>query len=371
MKPMKRNSREKSLALVMLAVLMLLGSITARKANAGAAPDERGRVIAVSTTIQAAVDEAQPGDTVIVPPGTYRENVRVGKDNITIEGSPETIMDGTGLADNTGIRVAPVAPATTIKGFTLSGLTIQNYSRNGVVLQRVDNFRISHGTYVDNDEYGIFPILSSNGLIDHNQVSGSDDTGIYVGQSHDIVVKKNHTSDCTIGIDIENSSHIAVRQNTAMENSVGITVHILPGLSVTVTSDVTVSQNTLISNNRPNPVTDPGELISRLPSGFGFINIGGDDVAVRNNIATRNKSGGIAVTQLPPDVAALDSRINPFPDNNQIVDNVVLKNGRDPDPKLSLLHIPGADLLWDSSGAGSCWAGNNFKTSFPTLPVCP
>ena len=41
-------------------------------------------VIVVSTTIQAAVDTANPGDTVRVPPGIYHENVLVTKDNITI-----------------------------------------------------------------------------------------------------------------------------------------------------------------------------------------------------------------------------------------------------------------------------------------------
>src|SRR5215831_15270860 len=90
------------------------------------------RVIVVSTTIQAAVDSAQPGDTVHVPDGTYRENVVVTRDNITIEGSPGVILDGKGLAGDTGIKVASLDPAKRINGFTVSGLTIQNYSRNGV-----------------------------------------------------------------------------------------------------------------------------------------------------------------------------------------------------------------------------------------------
>jgi parallel beta-helix repeat protein len=331
--------------------------------------DAKADVIVVSTTIQAAVDMAQPGDKVRVPPGTYRENVRVTKDNITIRGGPDAIMDGTGLTGNTGIRVAPAALGTRINGFTLSGLTIQNYSRNGVLLLRVDNFHITDGTYIDNKEYGIFPIQSSGGVVDFNSVSGSHDAGIYVGQSNDVVIKKNQARDCTIGIEIENCSNIDVLKNTAKGNSIGIVVQLRPGLGVTVTSDITVIGNRLIANNRANPVTDPDELLSLLPSGIGFLNVGGDNVLVRINTVSRNNTAGIIVAQLPPVVAALDQRINPFPDNNEIRDNVALQNGDDPDPKIA--PLPGSDLLWDFSGVGNCWRGNEFKTSFPALPTCP
>jgi parallel beta-helix repeat protein len=327
------------------------------------------RVIVVSTTIQAAVDSAQPGDMVHVPDGTYRENVVVARDNITVEGSPGAILDGKGLAGDTGITVASLDPAKRINGFTLSGLTIQNYDRNGVLLRSVDNFRITSGTYLDNDEYGIFPIQSSGGLIDHNLVSGSNDTGIYVGQSHDIAVQRNRIFDCTIGIAIEVSSRIDLQGNTAKANTIGIAVHIIPGLGVTVTSDINVQGNKLVANNRPNPVTDPSEILSRIPNGIGFLNIGSDRVIVQDNRVTENHSAGIVLIRLPADVTALDPRLDPFPDDNQVRNNVVMRNGTDPDPKIA--PFPGADLLWDFSGTGNCWSGNVYKTAFPALPQCP
>src|SRR5688572_10747589 len=194
-------------------------------------------VIVVSTTIQAAVDAVNPGDTVRVPPGTYHENVLVTKDNITIEGSAGAILDGTGLLGNSGITVRPSSPSARISGFKLIGLQIQNYSRNGVILIRVDNYEIGDGKYINNEEYGIFPIRSSHGLIRSNEVSGSNDTGIYVGQSQDAVIKGNYVSDCTVGIDVEVSSTITVKDNIATENTVGMTAVVLPGLSLTVTTD--------------------------------------------------------------------------------------------------------------------------------------
>jgi parallel beta-helix repeat protein len=329
----------------------------------------KAEVIRVTTTIQAAINAAQPGDTVRVPPGTYHENVLVQKGGITIEGSDGAVMEGTGLTGDTGILVAAAAPAARIDGFQLRGLYILNYRQNGVKLYGVNHFNISYGRYKNNQQYGIFPSHSSNGQIELNEVSGANDTGIYIGQSIDVLIKHNHIRDCTVGVEVENSSRVTVRENAAVLNSTGILVDVLPGLDVTLTRDVTVSDNVLTSNNRPNPSTNPADLLTQLPSGIGLLNIGGDRVLVKNNVLTKNNSAGIAILQLPPAIASLDPRIDPIPDHNQVLNNVALHNGANPNPKLA--PLPGRDLLWDGSGTQNCWKGNIFKTAFPVLPGCP
>jgi parallel beta-helix repeat protein len=325
--------------------------------------------IVVTTTIQAAVDAAQPGDIVRVPPGIYRENVLVSKNNITIKGQSGAVLDGTNLLGNSGITVRSSSPSARINGFRLSGLQIQNYSRNGIFLVRVDNYQIEDGKYLNNEEYGIFPIRSSHGLIRGNQVSGSNDTGIYIGQSQDALIKGNYVSDCTVGIEVEVSSTITVKDNTTTQNTIGMTAVILPGLSLTVTNDIQIIDNTFDNNNRANPATDPEDILSQLPSGSGLLIFGADHVSVRDNHVIGNNSVGIAVAQLPPALASLDPRIDPFPDYNEIVDNVVADNGSNPDPKLS--PFPPSDLLWDFSGTSNCWSDNTFNTAFPSpLPDC-
>ena len=327
------------------------------------------RPIFVSTTIQAAVDASQPGDTVKVPAGTYRENVLVTKNGITIEGSPDAVLDGAGLSGDTGIHAAPAPPASEIKGFWIRGLTIRNYSGNGVLIENGRDFAVSGGTYVGNGEYGIFALNSADGRIEGNFVSGSNDTAIYVGQSRRIVVRDNVARESTVGIEVENSVRVTVFLNRCIGNSAGVLVDVLPGLDETVTNDVTVRQNLILANNRPNPVTDPSDILSLLPSGVGLLNVGGDGLTAAGNIVTGNDSAGILIAQLPPDAAALDPRIDPFPDHNEIRNNVTLENGASPDPKIA--PLPGADLLWDTSGSGNCWAGNTAESSFPDpLPRC-
>jgi parallel beta-helix repeat protein len=282
---------------------------------------------------------------------------------------PGAVLDGSGVAGAVGIRVAPAPPAATLHGFRLQGLRVENYANDGVLLRHVDGFAIVASSFVDNEDYGLFPVLSGHGLIAADLASGADDTGIYVGQSSDVTVTGSRAEQNTVGFDIENSTRISVAGNKASANTLGLIVQGAPGLTVPNTSDVVVSENRIADNNRPNSSTDPFDLLLRLPAGTGLLTIDADRVTITRNFVTGNDSVGIALVSLPPDVAALDPRIDPIPDDDQITDNTVLGNGAHPDPKLA--PFPPADLLWDATGAGNCWAGNIFTTAFPNpLPAC-
>jgi parallel beta-helix repeat protein len=328
-------------------------------------------VIVVTTTIQAAVDAASPGDTVFVPPGTYRESVLVDKSEITIRGSHGAVIDAEGF-DN-GITVGtgsisqgpdgfPLCPALALHDVTVKGLTIENAEENGLLLLGVDGFRVTGGKYIDNEEYGIFPICSRNGLIDFNRVEGTEDAGIYVGDDERIVVAGNHVSRCTIGVEVENSSDIVVWDNKAVGNTAGILVVVLPGLPKPFTQDVLIARNLVSRNNFPNPVpAASGEPEGLLPTGTGILNIGGDRVVIRDNVVKQNDSLGVAILANP--FAARDPRLEPNPDGNEVSGNVIMRNGRSPDPERA--QTPGADIVYDGSGTGNCFAENRFKTEFP------
>jgi hypothetical protein len=97
--------------------------------------------------------------------------------------------------------------------------------------------------------------------------------------------------------------------------------------------------------------------------------IDADRVTIADNLITGNASAGVALIALPPQLAALDPRVDPIPDGDHVTGNTVLGNGAAPDPRLA--PFPPRDLLWDGSGTGNCWSGNTFATAFPTpLPAC-
>lgn len=295
---------------------------------------------------------------------------RSGVDGLTIVGPRTAILDGSGLEGLTGIDVRPAAGVTQLDGFNLVGLSIRDYGRNGVFLRSVPDYRLLSGEYINNQEYGLFPVRSTNGLIERNEVSGANDTGIYVGQSKGATVQNNHAFDNTIGIEIENSTDMKVLNNSIENNSLGIFGVVLPGRSIPMTKQLIIADNSSLNNNRFNPVTDPLDVLSRLPSGLGMLFLATDEMNVFDNEITGNGSVGLGLLSLPPDLAALDPLVDPTPDWNVFFDNVVLGNGNNPDPKLALLGLPPVDILWDGTGSRNGWRDNEFVTSFPqVLPV--
>lgn len=157
-----------------------------------AAPAAAAEEVVVRSSIQAAVDTASPGDTVVVPPGRYRESVTVAKSGITIRGGRGAVLDASGFA--VGIRAVagpggPGCPPSTLRDVTIDGLRIENARFTGVLLRGVDGFALRDGVYTGNEEYAIFPICSQNGVIAGNDVAGTDDAAIYVGNSHDVLVE--------------------------------------------------------------------------------------------------------------------------------------------------------------------------------------
>jgi parallel beta-helix repeat protein len=336
-----------------------------------------GDTIVVRTTIQAAVDAAQPGDTILVPPGTYRESVLVNKSDLTIVGTPAAIIDATGF--RIGIRVgtgtisrggpSPACPPLTVEGFTLSGLTIEHASFSGVFLIGVDGYHLAGTRYVDNPVYGPFPVCSRNGLIDFNHVVGggsavgpSLDTGIYVGDDDQVTVRHNSVTNYVIGVVVENTTNAIVRDNLLKGNTAGIYVAVFPDHPRPFTDKVVIERNQVVHNNLPNSVPpDSGDAIGLVPTGAGIVNLGGDRIVIRDNRVLGNDSLGVAIVQNP--LAPSDPRIEPNPDANEVRRNVILQNGRHPDPVRAI--TPGADIVYDGTGTGTCIADNIFATEFP------
>lgn len=349
--------------------------------------------VAPGGSIQAAVDQAAPGDRIVVAPGTYTEAghpcptnpadvcaVVITKDGITLQGSAHgRVVLQSADGQSNGITVARTGdPACLddaslrVRGSTISGITVRGFDENGVLLYCVDNWRITHSVADDNDEYGFFPSHVGSGRIDHSAASGANDTGIYVGQSHDVRMDHNVATDNVSGFEIENSVRVRADHNLSHGNTAGILSFALPFLDVTENDRNRIDHNAVFGNNRAN-TCEPGDEVCFVPTGTGIALAGADHNLVEHNLVLGNDSFGIAVAnvcnalQIPSGVCAVLD-IEPNSDGNRVLHNRVLGNGGHPDPSLAL---PGADLVWDGTGVGNCWSHDVAGTRFPDpLPSC-
>ena len=124
------------------------------------------------TTIQAAVDAAGAGGTVLVRAGTYTENVTIIDDNITLIALEEVVLQGTGSSPGIGIEIDN-ANGITIIGFEIKGYTM------GIKIGEADypsnNNKLIRNRADNNGYNGIWINGNSNKLIrnraDNNEFS--------------------------------------------------------------------------------------------------------------------------------------------------------------------------------------------------------
>lgn len=163
--------------------------------------------------IQAAINAANPGDTVYIHNGTYFENVIVNKSLTLIgESRDATIVDGSGIGNVVKI---------TADNVTLTNLTVMNGGIGSsdccILLFEVQNCNISQ-TNAANSRYGIWCVESYECDIAENNVS-SNFYGVELTASSYISLTGNVVANNSHGVVLENSCHNTLRNNVMLDNA--------------------------------------------------------------------------------------------------------------------------------------------------------
>ena len=171
------------------------------------------------TTIQAAIDDANPGDEIYVDSGTYYENVVVNK-RLTLRG----IDTGAGMpvvdAGGSGSAITLAADGIRLEGFTATGgasywTGSYYYDGAGIKVTSNDNILIGNNADSNVNNYGIWLYsYSRNNILSGNNASNND-VGIVLWQfsSNNALSGNNANSNKYQGFYLAGSSENTLSSN--------------------------------------------------------------------------------------------------------------------------------------------------------------
>lgn len=161
------------------------------------------------------------------------------------------------------------------------GNGLKSLKANNIVLRRV-RAEWTGGPMSTNGAYGLYPVSSENVLIEDCVAIGGSDSGIYVGQSKNVIVRNCKASFNVAGIEIENCHRAEVHGCEVTNNTGGILVFDLPDLPQQHGHDVRVYNNRVFDNNTKNFAPE-GNIVGTVPAGTGVMVMANTNVEIFDN----------------------------------------------------------------------------------------
>ncbi|MEO0981967.1 MAG: parallel beta-helix domain-containing protein [Pseudomonadota bacterium] len=305
------------------------------------------------TALLTALIEAPEGQTINLPEGAFEltTGLSLDVDGVTLlgAGQDKTVLS---FAGQTG---AGEGLLVTSDDVTLAGFTLQDTKGDGIKSKGADRIvyrdltvEWTGGPDEGNGAYGVYPVESTDVLVERVTVRGASDAGIYVGQSRNIIVRDSLAEYNVAGVEIENSIGADVYGNTMRHNAGGMLVFDLPDLPMVGGHSTRIFNNEIVDNNTRN-FAPPGNIVANVPSGTGVIIMANENVHVFENQIRNNRTAGVLVTAYQDPFA--DENYNPLPRNVVLRANAYENNGYEPQGVLGdLSALMGGALppvIWD------------------------
>jgi parallel beta-helix repeat protein len=353
-------------ALVGLAVLvasLFAGSVPAFAATIHVGPGQ---------SIQAAVDSAQPGDTIVVAPGVYQESVEIREDDLTILGAGSgeggTVLEPPAEVDNVCTQNAgglagfcvvgtldsdppepfepggPVVLNTVIEGFQIRGF------ESGVLFYRARYSHVADLGLLDNEEYGLLAVESQGTRVNDSWATGNDEAGFYIGDTRNSAtgILDSTATGNGYGIFLRDATQGRISGNVVRDNCVGLVA--LDTGSTPIGVNRWVIRDNIFSRN--NAVCE-GTEESPPTSGAGVVLVGTRRTIVSGNQANNNRPAGPSFVGGGIMLVSGEDAGGPVPTVNRVNGNTAHNNSP-------------ADLVYDGSGTNNQFADNDCGTSQPS-----
>lgn len=336
--------------------------------------------------IQGALIAAASGDTICLGAGTFavQSELSLSVADVTLRGAgmEQTILDFSGqLVGANGLKV-------TGNGATLEDFKIVDPAGDGVRADAVHGFTARRlfvlwttPDQADNGGYGLYPVSSNDVLIEECVTVGASDTGVYVGQSTNVLIATNEAYGNVAGIEIENTTDAEVVDNYTHDNAAGILVFNLPDLPVQDGKRAKVHHNRVENNDNKNFATE-GNIVAMVPSGTGVMILASDENEIHDNTIKGNQTAGVLVMHYASLLfgEVTDPDFDRFPEGNWVHDNELADNGDNPQGVAAALPLPQpiAPLAWDgctdpekeaSDALRNCFSANG-EAGFVDFDLC-
>lgn len=328
-------------------------------------------------TLQERLIAAKPGDVIDLPAGKFHfdRTLSLTVNGVTLRGKGmnTTVLSFAGQKSGSqGVLVKA-------NDFTMEDIGIEDTAGDALTIQGGTNIIVrrvrtewTRGPNPENGPYGIYPVECKNLLVEDSVARGAADAGIYVGQSQNVVIRRNRSELNVDGFEIENSENVDAYDNVATKNTGGMGVFNLPNLPRQGGRHVRVFNNQLVENNTPNFAPKSLGPIYALPTGTGMYVLAIRDVEIFNNKIRNNNTVNVYIIHYKTAVddtalrdtssspitqqifAPADQRYYPFVQNIFLHDNDIAGGGSSPDTRMGGVKTLAAalggkfpDILYD------------------------
>jgi hypothetical protein len=408
------GSRGASRGILKRAALLVAGVLAAALWSAAASAFAAATVRVVSTTksganiystIQGAVNAANPNDWVLIEPGEYDESVRVETPGLKIRGLNRNtvVLDGQHVVAPGGRNGIEVFKTNNV---SIENLTVRNFDReerNGSNGNEIwwnggdGTGKIGaegwHGAYLTAYDtgrtggYGLFISNSIKGSWENVYASGFDDSGLYIGACRDCQGKVvNATSENNaLGYSGTNSGgHLIIEKSTFRNNAAGLVPNSLAGddepppqdgacnsgqntsetptFTSTHIARCTIFRNDVMSENN-NLTTPANSTTAEAPWGVG-VELAGDYAdLIENNTITNNANNGLLGFEFPNGGKFFQLS------GNRVQENKFSGNGTAGGEFAGDATIEGGvlnelgELVLPGESVNNCFAGNHFTAA--------
>ena len=330
----------------------------------GAAPAVHApslHVVQPGESIQREVDRAKPGDTVFLPPGTYRGSVLVTIPNLTIRGvgggsvivpaargtAPRNVCARAGH----GICVLGRA-GRPVSGVHIDSLTVAGFPKNGISASETDRMSVSAVLVERNGEEGISQEKSTRAVLVANRAWANGQAGIFLANiaygkggaidTGGAVISGNLLVGNRMGAVLRRVRDLALENNVIEGNCGG--VFVVGDQGRPRAGALTVRHNIVSANNR---YCAPADHLPAI-QGSGIVLTGVEDTLVTHNVA----NGNIGSKPMSGGIVLFRSFVGGPSAGNTISDNRAVGNAP-------------ADLADRDRGPGNVFIGNDCRVSQP------